>query len=69
MWSKTSNELVSTHGYSGGLVQNQVCIWKYPTMTQVATLTGHTYRVLYLAMSRKSLDPFDSQAQQTARRG
>lgn len=51
MWSKNSNELVSTHGYSGGPVQNQIQIWKYPSMTQVATLTGHTYRVLYLAMS------------------
>jgi cell division cycle 20-like protein 1 (cofactor of APC complex) len=28
MFSKTVNELVSTHGYS----QNQVTIWKYPTM-------------------------------------
>lgn len=35
-WSKSSNELVSTHGYS----QHQVVIWKYPSMTQVATLTG-----------------------------
>jgi len=51
MWSKNSNEIVSTHGYSGGTVQNQIHIWKYPSMTQVATLTGHTYRVLYLAMS------------------
>ena len=46
-WSKNSNELVSTHGYS----QNQVAVWKYPSMTQVAALTGHTSRVLYLAMS------------------
>lgn len=51
MWSKNSNEIVSTHGFSAGQVQNQVCIWKYPSMQQVATLTGHTYRVLYLAMS------------------
>lgn len=51
MWSRNSNELVSTHGYSGGPVQNQIHIWRYPSMTQVATLTGHTYRVLYLAMS------------------
>lgn len=70
------NELVSTHGYS----QNQIMVWKYPTMAkvlnfsaiwdpflsllfvlnsinfiigplQVATLTGHSLRVLYLAMS------------------
>jgi cell division cycle 20-like protein 1 (cofactor of APC complex) len=47
MWSKNSNEVVSTHGYS----LNQIIVWKYPTMTKLATLTGHTYRVLYLAMS------------------
>lgn len=51
MWSKNSNEIVSTHGYSAGPVSNQITVWKYPTMSQVATLTGHTYRVLYLAMS------------------
>ncbi|KAG9538535.1 hypothetical protein KCU71_g17379, partial [Aureobasidium melanogenum] len=26
-------------------------IWKYPSMSQVVSLTGHTYRVLYLSMS------------------
>ncbi|KAJ8611505.1 hypothetical protein MRB53_037912 [Persea americana] len=46
-WSRNSNELVSTHGYS----QNQIVVWKYPSMTQVVSLTGHTFRVLYLAMS------------------
>ncbi|MCL7024588.1 hypothetical protein MKW94_021209 [Papaver nudicaule] len=46
-WSKNVNEIVSTHGYS----QNQIMVWKYPTMGKVATLTGHSLRVLYLAMS------------------
>jgi cell division cycle 20-like protein 1, cofactor of APC complex len=46
-WSKNSIELVSTHGYS----QNEILVWKYPSMTQVATLTGHSFRVLYLSMS------------------
>uniref|UniRef100_A0A3B3RQ84 Fizzy and cell division cycle 20 related 1 n=1 Tax=Paramormyrops kingsleyae TaxID=1676925 RepID=A0A3B3RQ84_9TELE len=46
-WSKHANELVSTHGYS----QNQILVWKYPSLTQVAKLTGHSYRVLYLAVS------------------
>ena len=41
------NEIVSTHGYS----QNQIIVWKHPTMTKLATLTGHTLRVLYLAVS------------------
>lgn len=47
MFSKNVNELVSTHGYS----MNQIIIWKYPEMEKVSTLIGHTYRVLYLAMS------------------
>ncbi|ESN90296.1 hypothetical protein HELRODRAFT_108549 [Helobdella robusta] len=46
-WSKLTNELVSTHGYA----QNEVLLWKYPSMKQVARLTGHTTRVLYLALS------------------
>jgi cell division cycle 20-like protein 1 (cofactor of APC complex) len=47
MFSKNVNELVSTHGYS----QNQIFVWKYPTMKKLATLTGHTLRVLYLSCS------------------
>eukprot|EP01084_Bolivina_argentea_P111553 199009_1 len=31
--------------------QHHIVVWRYPSMTRVATLTGHTYRVLYLAMS------------------
>ena len=46
-WSKNCNEIVSTHGYS----LNQVIVWKYPSMTKMATLTGHTLRVLYLSVS------------------
>ena len=47
LWLKNSNEIVSTHGYS----KNQVVVWKYPSMQQIALLTGHTYRVLYLSLS------------------
>eukprot|EP01025_Chloroclados_australasicus_P068916 TRINITY_DN9632_c0_g1_i3.p1 TRINITY_DN9632_c0_g1~~TRINITY_DN9632_c0_g1_i3.p1 ORF type:complete len:272 (-),score=24.62 TRINITY_DN9632_c0_g1_i3:736-1434(-) len=46
-WSKNVDEIVSTHGYS----QNQIIVWKYPSMKKLATLTGHTLRVLYLATS------------------
>jgi cell division cycle 20-like protein 1 (cofactor of APC complex) len=41
------NELVSTHGYS----DNQIVVWEYHNMKKLASLTGHTYRVLYLAAS------------------
>lgn len=47
LFSHLTSEIVSTHGYS----QHAVNIWKYPSMSQVASLTGHTYRVLYLSMS------------------
>jgi cell division cycle 20-like protein 1 (cofactor of APC complex) len=43
--------VVSTHGYSSTAAQHQICIWKYPSLDIVASLTGHTSRVLYLAMS------------------
>jgi len=46
-WSKTTNEFVSTHGYS----QHQILVWRYPSLQQVVCLTGHHCRVLYLAMS------------------
>jgi cell division cycle 20-like protein 1, cofactor of APC complex len=46
-WSQNCNEIVSTHGYS----LNQIVVWRYPSMSKVTTLTGHTFRVLYLAMS------------------
>lgn len=47
LFSHLTSELVSTHGYS----QHAINIWKYPSMQQVVSLTGHTYRVLYLSMS------------------
>jgi cell division cycle 20-like protein 1 (cofactor of APC complex) len=47
IWSKNVNELVSTHGFS----QNQIIVWAYPSMTAIATLIGHSMRVLYLSMS------------------
>ncbi|KAJ8610109.1 hypothetical protein CTAYLR_007083 [Chrysophaeum taylorii] len=49
-WSRTVDELVSTHGFS----LNQICLWRFDKQrrtTNYVTLTGHTHRVLYLAMS------------------
>jgi len=48
-WSKNMNEIVSTHGFS----LHQIVVWKcsLPIVRPLATLTGHTYRVLYLSVS------------------
>lgn len=62
-WSKNVNEIVSTHGYS----QNQIVVWKYPTMTPLATLTGHTMRVLYLSVSPDGSNVVTGAGDQTLR--
>lgn len=47
VWSPHEKELISSHGYS----QNQLCLWSYPSMCKMAELTGHTARVLHMAVS------------------
>ncbi|VDP34587.1 unnamed protein product, partial [Soboliphyme baturini] len=47
LWSKEHMEIISGHGYPSF----QLCVWKYPKMTKVAELIGHTSRVLHMAMS------------------
>lgn len=47
IWSEEHKEIISAHGYS----ENQLSIWKYPSMTKVKELTGHTARVLSIAES------------------
>ena len=62
-WSKSVNELVSTHGYS----RNQIEIWKAPEMVNVATLSGHTSRVLYLDASPNGENIVTASADETLR--
>lgn len=47
IFSSSTNELVTTHGYS----LNSIMVWNARTMQKLATLEGHSYRVLYLAKS------------------
>ena len=47
LFLKDRNELVSTHGFS----ENKIVVWSVPKMKRLASLTGHTQRVLYLAAS------------------
>ena len=44
-WNPHEREILSSHGFS----QNQLCLWKYPSMVKMAEFTGHTSRVLHLA--------------------
>ncbi|XP_020292214.1 cell division cycle protein 20 homolog isoform X2 [Pseudomyrmex gracilis] len=63
LWSRNYKEIVSGHGYA----QNQLTIWKYPSMTKVAELTGHTSRVLHLAMSPDGTTVLSAGADETLR--
>jgi len=47
VWAPEYKELVSAHGYAN----NEISIWKYPSMTKTAELLGHTERILHLAIS------------------
>ena len=46
-WSPSSMELLSAHGYS----TNTLVVWRFPSMSRIATLTGHTTRVLYMTLA------------------
>ncbi|XP_042191780.1 cell division cycle protein 20 homolog [Callorhinchus milii] len=63
VWSTEYKELVSGHGYS----QNQLVMWKYPTLTKVAELKGHQARVLDLALSPDGTTVCSAAADETLR--
>ena len=44
LWNKNERELLSSHGS----MQNQLTLWKYPSLVRIAELTGHTSRVLFM---------------------
>ncbi|XP_028988145.1 cell division cycle protein 20 homolog [Betta splendens] len=47
MFAPNYKELVSAHGFA----QNNIAIWKYPSLSKVAELNGHEDRVLNLTLS------------------
>jgi cell division cycle 20-like protein 1 (cofactor of APC complex) len=47
VFSKLDNEIITSHGFSN----NEINIWNLKSLDNVCKLTGHTSRVLYLAIS------------------
>ncbi|PHU08682.1 Cell division cycle 20.1, cofactor of APC complex [Capsicum chinense] len=47
LWNRHERELLSSHGFT----DNQLTVWKYPSMTKISELFGHTSRVLHMAQS------------------
>ncbi|CAB9513400.1 cycle protein 20 homolog [Seminavis robusta] len=46
-WNPFEKEILSSHGFA----RNQLSLWKYPSMTKIKELEGHTSRVLHTAVS------------------
>ncbi|GFQ97760.1 cell division cycle protein 20 homolog [Trichonephila clavata] len=63
LWSKEYKELISGHGFAN----NELIIWKYPSMTKVCELTGHKARVLNLALSPDGTTVVSAGADETLR--
>jgi cell division cycle 20, cofactor of APC complex len=63
LFSKNYKELISAHGYAN----NQLTIWKYPSMMKQCDLTGHTARVLQMAMSPDGSTVMSAGADETLR--
>jgi cell division cycle protein 20 (cofactor of APC complex) len=62
-WNPFDKEILSSHGF----VNNQLCIWKYPSMKKVAELRGHSNRVLHLALSPDGTTVASAAADETLR--
>lgn len=63
LWSTNYKELISGHGFAN----NQLIIWKYPSLIKTTELTGHTARVLHLAMSPDGSTVISAAADETLR--
>ncbi|KAL7580592.1 hypothetical protein ACA910_003713 [Epithemia clementina (nom. ined.)] len=65
VWSPLSGarELCSSHGYS----ENQLILWKYPTMTKLQELKGHSARVLNMEKSPDGTSVVSAAADETLR--
>lgn len=62
-WNREHREIASAHGGA----QNQLSLWRYPTLTKAADLTGHTGRVLNMAVSPDGSSVVSAGADETLR--
>ena len=63
VWAPEYKELVSSHGYAN----NEIIIWKFPSMERSAELLGHSERVLNLSLSPDGTTVVSAGADETLR--
>ena len=62
-WNPHEKEILSSHGFA----QNQLSLWKYPSMAKIKDLDGHTARVLHMATSPDGCSVVSAAADETLR--
>ncbi|KAI5670337.1 hypothetical protein M9H77_10701 [Catharanthus roseus] len=69
LWNRHHKEILSGHGYGFHRteLQNQICLWKYPSMTKIGTSMHHSSRVLHLSQSPDGLTVVSAGADETIR--
>ncbi|EOR00337.1 hypothetical protein E3P89_00892 [Wallemia ichthyophaga] len=68
LWfSQNTQELLSTSGYSSIAPMNQLCIWKYPSMSQVTAIGGHICRPIHMGVSADRTTVATGSADETIR--
>ncbi|PHU08671.1 hypothetical protein BC332_20531 [Capsicum chinense] len=63
IWNRHECELLSSYSFT----DNQLTVWKYPFMTKISKLFGHTSRVLHMAQSSDGYTVATAAADETLR--
>lgn len=63
VWNHAGTELCSCHGYPN----NQLTLWKYPSLNRIVELTGHRSRVLHLCLSADGQTVISAASDETVR--
>ncbi|KAK4385229.1 Cell division cycle 20.5, cofactor of APC complex [Sesamum angolense] len=65
-WNRHHKEILSGHGY-GFECQNQLCLWRYPSMSRIGGSVNHRSRVLHLSQSPDGLTVVSAGEDETLR--
>ncbi|KAI8564424.1 hypothetical protein RHMOL_Rhmol03G0180600 [Rhododendron molle] len=66
-WNRHHKEILSGHGFSTDMLNHQLCLWQYPSMSKMGGLKRHSSRVLQLSQSPDGLTVMSAGADQTLR--
>ncbi|XP_051150306.1 cell division cycle 20.2, cofactor of APC complex-like [Andrographis paniculata] len=66
LWNIHHKEILSGHGY-GAEHKNQLCLWKYPSMSAIGESVTHISRILHLTQSPDGLTAVSAGEDETIR--